>query len=282
MKRFFLFLILLSGLARSYSQEVRIADTVLFIDNKPIAYIFAELNNSSLKYNVEIYSLFDQLLIRADVVKFSAPVEQLKPFYYYEMGFPTLPDSLSIYLEDEAFPVVMAKMIRDYKLIKNDQLDRLGVERLRSQYPGVTAFAAKVQGVTNYLNETRNFAEQVLRDRTKPVVVINNRVIMQDGRKIGTVSEYENIQVTNRTDQIQPMESESVYNVTAAYKAIIYYESGRRVSYDNAYTPYLRTLRKGELGYKLYEISKTRNNAPGSYADELLKRICYYIEDFGL
>ena len=176
----------------------------------------------------------------------------------------------------------MGKIIRDYKLITNDQLDKNGVANFKSNYPGGSALMAKIQSFEVYLNGSRYFNEQVNRDRTKPVTIINDRIIMQDGIKIGTISEAQNLQVTNQSAQIQPLENLRDYNSRAANKAQLFFANGRKIDLNTDFTQYEKTLTKGEKGYLLYEISRPKNLSPGSYTDQLLKRICYLIEDYAL
>jgi len=273
-------LIFLSSAATA--QQIHLTDTVILFDQKPVANYYTELNKPSQQYNVEVYSLTDQYLIKAEVLKFTAPVDQLRSFYYYEMTFPATGDTLTLLPGDEAFPIVLAKMIRDYKLIEANNLDKAGIGKLKNSCPAVQALRVKIQEQMNYLNQTRYFDEQVVRDRTKPVVLLNNRVIMQDGKKIGTIAEFENLQVTNQSMQIQPLGSESDFNLLKAMRAQIYFENGRRLNYANDYNLLDKGLSKGQRGYALYVRSVDKNMVPRSYSDDLLQRICYYIEDYAL
>ena len=53
------------------------------------------------------------------------------------------------------------------------------------EYKGNELLQSKIKEFETYLNENRYLNEQVVRDRTKPVTIVNNKVIMQDGKKIG-------------------------------------------------------------------------------------------------
>lgn len=264
------------------AQQIKLTDTVILFEDRPIAYYFTELNKPSQQYNVDVYNLADLYMIKSEVLKFTAPVDQLRSFYYYEMTFPPTGDTLTLIPGDEPFPVVLAKMIRDYKLIENGNLNKSGITKLKYSCPAVAALQAKIQEQMNYLNQTRYFNEQVVRDRTKPVLLVNNRVIMQDGKKIGTIAEFENLQVTNQSVQIQPLGSESDFNLLKAMRAQIFFENGRQLNYANDYNLMDKGLSKGQRGYTLYEKSVDKTIVPRSYTDDLLQRICYYIEDYAL
>jgi len=264
------------------AQQINLTDTVILFDNKPVANFYTDLNKPSQQYNVDVYSLSDQYLVKAEVLKFTAPVDQLRSFFYYEMTFPPTGDTLTLLPGNEPFPVVLAKMIRDYKLLDAGNLNKAGITRLKGNYPEGQALKVNNKEQMNNLNQTRYFDEQVLRDRTKPVVLLNNRVIMQDGKKIGTIAEFENLQVTNQTVQIQPLGTESDFNLVKAMRAQIYFENGRLLNYANDYNLLDKGLSKGQRGYALYERSAGKTIVPRSYTDALLQRICYYIEDFAL
>ncbi|MGB4845061.1 MAG: hypothetical protein WBP16_11390 [Ferruginibacter sp.] len=266
------------------AQDVRLNDSVIFINNKPIAFYAKELSNSTLRYNIEVYNANDYILIKAEVIKFNAPVPELKPFYYYELSFPPMADTFAIYIEDEAFPLVLAKIIRDYNLISNDQLNKKGVDRFIRSYEGGPALLAKIRSVEDYLNETRNLHEQVVRDRTKPVTIINDRIIMQDGIKIGTIrktGEDPPIGKTAGTNQPPALTGQSEYNKAVANIYRIFLETERQASlYGQNYTG---DLRKGDLGYELYQLSRPKkNNGYGSVEDLILQRICLLIADYSL
>ena len=282
MKKYLVILTLIFVKQTLLAQEVKLTDSIILMDNKPVAFFYKELNKSYLRYNIELTNINNDLIIKAEVIKFNAPVDELKPFFYYELTFPPFADTFAVYIEDEAFPLVLGKIIRDYKLITNDQLDKNGVANFKSNYPGGPALMAKIQSFEVYLNGSRYFNEQVNRDRTKPVTIINDRIIMQDGIKIGTISEVQNLQVTNQSSQIQPLENLRDYNSRAANKAQLFFANGRKIDLNTDFTQYEKTLTKGEKGYLLYEISRPKNLSPGSYTDQLLKRICYLIEDYAL
>jgi hypothetical protein len=263
----------------SFAQDVRLNDSVIFINNSPTALYSKQLSNSPPRYNMEVYSFSNYVLIKAEIVKFDAPVDELRPFYYYELTFPPAEDTFAVYIEDEAFPLVLAKMIRDYKLISNDQLDMNGVKRLKAHYPGGPALIAKIKEVQDYLDETRFLFDQVIRDRTKPVRIINEKTIMQDSIKIGYIDNMNlNLQVANRSLQIQQLATQSDYNKTIADACIIYMENGRIASkYGEGFPSHIG---KRERGYDLYQSSKSKNVVPGSVQDLLLLRICILIAEF--
>jgi hypothetical protein len=275
--------LLLAGFipAALYAQgDVRLNDSVIFINNKPVALYDKEINNAAKRYSMGVYSFTDYVLIKAELLIFSAPVLELKPFYYYELTFPPTNDTLSVYI-DEDLSGLLAKLIRDYKLISNDELDKKGVKQLIAGYSGGPALVAKVKEMQDYLNETRQLDQQVVRDRTKPVKISKDKKIMQDGETIGSyINTTSERQVTNTTLQTQFMESQSSFNKNVADGSIIYLENNNKAS--NSGYDYPDRLGKGEIGYKLYKLSMTKDMVPGSIEELMLIRICILIEDFRL
>jgi len=261
-------------------EDVRLNDSVIFINNKPVALYAKEINKLAKRYNMEVYSFTDWVLIKAEVLIFSAPVDELKPFYYYELTFPPTNDTLSVYT-DEELPTLLSKLIRDYKLISNDQLDKNGVNRLKASYPGGPALVAKIKAMEDHLNNTRLFNQQVVRDRTKPVIVTKEKKIMQDGVVIGSyIHTNANQRVVNEGWVIKSLESQGTFNRKIADACIIYLENNMKVSsWGDGFPDHLG---KKERGYQLYTISKPKDTVPGSVEDLLLIRICCLIEDFSL
>lgn len=272
------------------SQEVHLTDSVIFIDGKPAAFFYKAVNNSIPRYNMEVYSLKGDLLINATVVKFNPPVDELKPFYYYEIAFPGQQDTASVYIEDEAFPLVLAKLIASYKLIDTDQISTAALSKFKENYSGIPALTAKIKEMENYLDETRHFSEQIKRDRSKPVKIVNDKIIMQDGVKIGTVREIENYNTSyTQTTYVSQNSNRGAVTVpgdgfrpSPVQKIMIFFVNGRQVDFEkkNAYFDN-SDLREGS-GKGLYDISKTKKITPGSFTDRVLKRVCYLIEAWAL
>jgi hypothetical protein len=263
-------------------EDVRLNDSVIFINNKPVALYAKEINKSAQRYNMEVYSFTDYVLIKAEVIKFSAPVDELKPFYYYELTFPPTLDTLAVYIKEEAFPLVLAKLIRDYKLISNDQLDKNGLNQLKAHYPGGPALVAKIKEFEDHLNNTRLFNQQVIRDRTKPVKISKEKKIIQDGVVVGYyIHTNENQRIVNEGMlTIKSLESQNTYNRKIADACIIYLENNMKASiWGDGYPDHLGIKVRG---YQLYTISKPKDMVPGSVEDLLLIRICCLIEDFSL
>jgi hypothetical protein len=286
-----------------FAQDVRLNDSVIFINDKPVALYAKQLSKSPQRYNMEVYGFDDYVLIKAEVIKFNAPVAELKPFYYYELTFPSTTDTFAMYIEDEAFPVVMAKIIKDYDLISKNELNKKNVSRFISTYYGGPALTEKIRSFEDYLNETRYFNEQAKRDRTKPVTIINDRIIMQDGVKIGLIAEYQNATLGRSTNYYDPppvvvydssrigvtqrIISEQVINNT--YETHILLDNGRRVDNNRFYNSWSRDARtnksvqeKTASERNLYQVSKAANKRIGAITDGLLMRVCYLIEDYAL
>lgn len=279
------------------AQDVRLNDSVIFINNKPVALYAKSLSNSPQRYNMEVYSFNDYILIKAEVIKFNAPVSELRPFYYYELSFPPTGDTLSVYIEEEAFPLVLTKIIRDYNLISGNQINKKNLRRFISNYYGGPALVDKIKSFEDYLNETRYLNEQVVRDRTKPVSIINDRVIMQDGVKIGLITQNQDYKVTNQPTAV--LNERSNYGI--AYTVIpdqvitnsavteIEFANGRKVEpvrYRSFWPGKYQKQEDENTGLtserNLYQVSKSANKKISAYTDLLLMRICFLIEDYSL
>ena len=283
-----------------FAQDVRLNDSVIFINDKPVALYSKSLSNSPNRYNMEVYGFDDYVLIKAEVIKFKAPVPELKPFYYYELTFPPTADTFAMYIEEEAFPLTLAKIIRDYNLISKNELNKKSVSRFISNYYGGPALTAKIRSFEDYLNETRYFNEQEKRDRTKPVTIINNRIIIQDGVKIGFIAEYQNANSGNHTYQVPTVVNDSsgahvaqralndeVVNTSNETEITLY--NGRRVDNQGYYQARSREKRTGKAGVAkddderdLYQLSKAANKRIGASTDYLLMKVCAMIEDYVL
>ncbi|MEO6253096.1 MAG: hypothetical protein ABIO79_07320 [Ferruginibacter sp.] len=274
--------------AFSIAQDVRLNDSVIFINDNPVALYAKWLSNSTPHYNMEVYSFDDYVLIKGEVVKFDAPVIELEPFYYHEITFPPTADTLAIYTEDKDFTRVMAKLISDYDLISKNGLNRKNVTRFINEYYGAYALRTKIKSFEGYLNETRHFNDQVKRDRTKAVIIINDKIIMQDGIKIGFVTINESSQVVKvPTALYDPSMPNQAYpnapSETIQYnrERQVYLASGTKVYIASAYYDKWKSLNKKiETGKSLYEISKVKDNT--NYSEFLLREICFYIENYAL
>lgn len=286
-KKHILFITALFFSAISFSQEVSLTDSIIYFDKTPVALYHKTLSNSTPRYNIDIYNFSKDTLITATVIKFDAPVDNLKAFYYYELVFPSIADTFSIYVEDEAFPLVLGKMVRDYKLIVNNSIDKNSVGQLKQSYPGGPALTAKVKAVEDYLNETRNYYEQAERDRTKPVSISNGGNIMQDDKTIGRIRETELPGNSRGWDEmsLQAGFTKDVVPFVGERprpkELEISFENGRIIDLDRFSSKYFDGMRKQDRGYKLYQASR-KKITPGSYEDHRLKRICFLIEEYAL
>ena len=152
--------------------------------------------------------------------------------------------------------MVMLKLIHTYHLFNNNQIDYKGVSKFKTSYSGVTALQTKIKSFESYLNETRRFNQQVVRDRAKPVIIVNDRVIMQDSVKIGILSKGSfQVFLINQTD--------------VDLKTL----GGQTVTY-----PYSKL----EYGQALFEKSLPFNNTALAGNETYLKMICYLIENYAL
>lgn len=293
MKIFLLPVLLLCSIMPAISQEVLLKDSIIYINNNPAAIYSTAISNGMQRYNVTIHTLNGKTAIEAELIAFTAPVKELRSFFYYELRFPMIPDTFSLYHDGEAFPLALAKIMADYRLLKDNKIDTGAVNYFKKVYPGGTALQARINDVTDYLNVTRNFDEQVIRDRTKPVSIINDRIIMQDGIKIGYINSIQNIKETNipiyGTGQKSAYGQAPVnYTYIADYvmkiteETEIHFPNGRKIERDRVRNNYFSWNKKGETGYTLFEISKKRKYKVGSGSENLIRWICFLIEDYDL
>lgn len=293
MKIFLLPVLLHCSIMPAISQEVLLKDSIIYINNNPAAIYSTAISNGMQRYNVTIHTLNGKTAIEAELIAFTAPVKELRSFFYYELRFPMIPDTFSLYHDGEAFPLALAKIMADYRLLKDNKIDTGAVNYFKKVYPGGTALQARINDVTDYLNVTRNFDEQVIRDRTKPVSIINDRIIMQDGVKIGYINSIQNIKETNipiyGTGQKSAYGQAPVnYTYIADYvmkiteETEIHFPNGRKIERDRVRNNYFSWNKKGETGYTLFEISKKRKYKVGSGSENLIRWICFLIEDYDL
>jgi len=185
MKKYLLSLFISCTVLAAAAQEINITDSVIYFDKKPVAYYVKELNLTSPHYNVYVISMDKKLLIAAQVAEFEAPVRELKTFYYYNLIFKDQKDTVAIYHEGQAFTLELATLLQQYHLLDGNKINNDSLSHFKKVYNGNALLLAKVKEFETYLNENRFFNEQVVRDRTKPVTIVNDRIIMQDGKRIG-------------------------------------------------------------------------------------------------
>src|SRR5205085_3726980 len=94
-------------------------------------------------------------------------------------------DTIAIYHEGQAFTLELATILQKYHLLDGNKINNDSLSHFKKVYNGNALLLAKVKEFETYLNENRFFNEQVVRDRTKPVTIVNDRIIMQDGKRIG-------------------------------------------------------------------------------------------------
>jgi hypothetical protein len=187
MKKYLLIAVFAFVGAVAIAQDIKLTDSVIYFDKKPVAYYVKELNASNPHYNVYIIGLDKKLLIAAQVVKFESPVRELKSFYYYDLILQNEKDTFAIYHEGQAFTLELASLLQKYKLLEGDAVNRRAWGKFKKEYTGNIALKTKINEYETYLNDTRFFEEQVVRDRTKPITIVNDKILMQDGKKIGLI-----------------------------------------------------------------------------------------------
>jgi hypothetical protein len=275
----------------SFAQDINLSDSIIYFDNKPVAYYVKELNESTPHYNIYIISLNKELLIAAQVVKFEAPVRELKPFYYYEVIFQKEKDTFSIYHEGQAFSLELASLLKQYKLLDGNKISRNGLYKFKKDYQDNASIKAKIKDYENYLDETRYFSEQTVRDRTKPVTIVNDKIIMQDGKKIGIVVTGTNTIVGGMTPTYKTIITrDNTKAVEATMTENINPNSGP-VEFTQIILPTNRTVdaskviiqpkvknTKHRKPENLFDISLPLNKA--SRNEDLLWQVCQYVENY--
>jgi len=290
MRKYLLIILISFSYNNLTAQEVNLSDSIIYFGTKPVAYFVKELDESTPHYNVYIISMEKQLLLAAHIVKFDAPVKELNPFYYYNLilkGQPT-DDTLAIYHEGQAFSLELAQLLKKYKLLDSNRINGNAWTTFKSEYNGTNALQSKIEEYRNYLNETRYFNEQVNRDRTQPVTILNGKTIMQDGKNIGLIVTVTNVQgggistVTNagQSPQVartaQPGWQEKPIT-TKEYTQIVL-PNNRIVDPSKAVLPSKDNKYKKHDPPSLYEISYPLNKE--SRNDDILFLVCQYIDNY--
>src|SRR5205085_9489390 len=83
-----------------------------------------------------------------------------------------------------------------YGLLDGNKINEDSLAVFKQKYNGNALLVTKIKEFETYLNDNRFFNEQVVRDRTKPVVLLG-KIIMQDGKKIGFISTSNRFPDTN-------------------------------------------------------------------------------------
>lgn len=226
MKKYLLTLFISWQVVSAAAQEVAISDSVIYFDKTPVAYYVKEITPTSPHYNVYIISLNKKILIAAQVAVFEAPVRELKSFYYYNLIFQNEKDTVAIYHEGQAFTLELANILKDYHLLDGSKINKDSLTQFKKNYTGNALLLAKIKEFETYLNDDRFFNEQVVRDRTKPLTIVNDRIIMQDGKKIGVIA-INTADITNNTFSKVPWTEDPVYYIP------INNESPRQANYKN-------------------------------------------------
>ena len=276
MKRCLLILIIAFNAFAATAQEVSLTDSVIYFDKKPVAYYVKSMNESDPHYNIYIISLNMELLLAAQVVKFEAPVRELKSFYYYDLILHAGKDTLAMYHEGQAFPLELATLIKENNLLTGNTINRAAWEKFKYTFNGNAALKAKIKSYENYLVETRYFDEQTVRDRTKPVTIVNDKIIMQDGKKIGLVvpnvpmanggisNSYSTVITRDNNVAVQINTNETGSKSLPAGSLQIQLPSNRIIDPSSALIE--PKYRKNKDGHKpsLYEISLPLNKTAGT------------------
>ena len=245
---------------------------------------------------MDIFTLDGSYAIEAVLFEFAAPVREQKPFYYYELRFPATMDTLSIFYDGTDFTRHLAEQAVKYKLLpgKDDKANKEAVRQFREQYTGIAVLENKVEEIRTFLNYTRNFSAQVIRDRTKPVTLVNNRVIMQDDVMVGTINLSKDLTQTNAALRSPASRgrpsgmgsfstiSTTDYETRVKNEAEIFLPGGVQVQTLRLSDHYTNINNKKEIGYTLFSISRKKNYNSGEGDDFVIRFLCFLIEDHRL
>ncbi len=277
----------------NYSQEYHLQDSILYTQDKPLAIFHIHSDNSLPLYTIHVVSFKSDTILEAELIEFTAPVRELKSFYYYELRFPQSGDTVSLYQEGEAFSLTLTKIFEDYHLLKDNRIDTNAIQSFKNNFKPIYALQSKINEISDYLVVTRNFDEQVQRDRTKPVSIVNDRVIMQDGVKIGIIGTFENVTSTNRPIYAPSQKAAygeapkttyyiADYIMKVSEETQYFMANGRRLDFSRLRNQYYSINKEDEIGYQLFQVSKKKKYKVGSGPESRLRFICYLIEDYYL
>lgn len=278
------------------AQSIELNDTMIFSGKKPFALYIATPNSFSPLPNTDIFTLEGNYVIESVLFEFPAPVRELKPFFYHELRFPATGDTLSILYEGNDFSRHLAEQVVRFGLLpgKDNAANRMAVSRFREEYTGIKNYEKKLEDIKSFLNYTRNFNLQAARDRSKPVSVVNNRVIMQDGVMIGTINLAADLTQTNAALQ-SPVSrprasgartyssiSTTDYETRVKTEAEIFFPGGYKVETTRLSDHYTNINNKQEIGYQLFTISRKKKYKNGESDDFVIRYLCFLIEDYRL
>jgi hypothetical protein len=263
-KKYILFVYLTFIGAIAQAQDINLTDSIIYFGTTPVAYYVKALNESDPHYNVYVISLDKKILIAAQVVKFKAPSPELKSFYYYDLIFHNEKDTVPIYYQGQAFTLELASLIQQYKLIDSNKIDTNALARFKKEYRGNAALQAKIKEYEKYFIDRRNYNEQTVRDRTKPVIIVADRSIMQDGKLIAIIEPgFYDVEFPNEAPR------------TIRYSKYIL-PNGRDIGPGDVQIHDMKWDYKAQTPPSLFDISIPFN--PGRKA--LLFNICQYVENF--
>lgn len=277
----------------TYAQVITLNDSVIFSDAKPAAFYISQPNSFSTLPNTDIFTLDGSYAIEAVLFEFAAPVRELKPFYFYQLRFPATRDTISIFYDGKDFPRHLAEQAIKYQLLpgKDERVNKEAIMQFREQYSGIGVLGKKLEEIKSFLNYTRAFNLQVVRDRTKPVTLVNNRKIMQDGVMIGTINLAKDLTQTNaalqsptQRSRVSGMGSFSTISTTDYETRIkneseIFFLNGVQVKTLSLSDHYTNINNKKEIGYELFALSRKKNYNTGEGDDFLIRFLCFLIED---
>lgn len=262
-----------------FTQKMQLQNDIVFKDGEPIAMLKKRIHTAGQAASIDVFSTKNELLIQLVAKKMKAPIKELSSFYYHDIIFPSMQDSLVIYDPGEALSLHLFSLIEQYDLIQNEGIDSSAVEALKKGY-SQKKFDDKMEEMVRYLEDTRNYHKQVERDRTQPVYLVNEKNIMQDSTLIGRfiISDiplnenfYRNSSLLQQTAQsIDPKQNIDVYLTTGD------------VVDTRFYLEYLPGQGQRLLGETLYKLSKPKNMSDGNYYARLLGLACCLIENYAL
>jgi hypothetical protein len=285
MKLIPIFIALLSAVSIT-AQDMKLLDEVVYENKTPVAYFSKLLYSNNNPNNISgllVYNNTKKLLFTVIPKKVVVQLSKIDPFYYYDINFLQANDSISIYPQ-EALSLHIFNLIKDYRLIKNGDIDSAALANLQTNYDR-SAFNAKMLPVWQFMYEPKNFERQVKRNRDKPVYLINESIIMQDSVKIGYFAKRIRANIDDRPTPAVTIAREETFLVikpAPALHTVDSWENSEIRMADDTPVDNLPMLMNLKPATKLYEISLPLKKKPSPKYKQRLELACLLIENYSL
>lgn len=275
------FLLICNSFVPSFAQSIELLNNVVYENKKPIAY-FSKLlykNNPDNVTGLYVYNSQKKLIASVVPKLVSVPLSDIKPFYYHHISFLRTNDSLLIYPE-EALSLHIFKIIKDYRLIHDGEIDSSSLSRLLTSYDR-SSFVQKMSPVWQHLYNLKQFGNQVKRDRSKPVYLVNEAVIMQDSIKVGYFAKKFHEQAYSEVNSAHAP-NEALIDSRAQAPSMDRWEYIEVRMADDTPIDSLQVFLNLKPASKLFQSSLALQKNPTSKYIERLAIACLLIENFVL